>query len=91
MAKAMHVRFEMPAELAEKAYKVSEQARDTGKLKKGAKEVTKIVERGQAKFVVLAEDVQPPEILAHIPLICEEKKIPYAYVPSRQELGVGDC
>ncbi len=87
MAKAIHVRFEVPEELSEKAYKVVEQARDTGKLKKGANEVTKIVERGQAKFVVIAEDVEPPEILAHIPLICDEKKTPYAYVPSRKELG----
>lgn len=83
----MYVRFEMPEALKEKAYRIVEQARDTGKLKKGANEVTKVVERGQAKFVVMAEDVQPEEILAHIPLICEEKGIPYAYVPNKKELG----
>src|SRR5439155_502484 len=27
-------------------------------------------------------------ILAHLPLLCEEKGVPYAYVPSKQELGV---
>ena len=46
------------------------------------------MERGDAQFVVMAEDVQPEEILAHMPLLCEEKGIPYAYVPSKQELGV---
>ncbi|MFQ5884236.1 MAG: ribosomal L7Ae/L30e/S12e/Gadd45 family protein, partial [Thermoplasmata archaeon] len=51
-------------------------------------EVTKIVERGEAVFVVMAEDVDPQEILAHMPLLCEEKGVPYAYVPSKQELGV---
>src|SRR5947208_1693814 len=45
-------------------------------------------ERGEAQFVVMAEDVQPEEILAHMPLLCEEKGVPYAYVPSKQELGV---
>ncbi|HUR64433.1 MAG TPA: ribosomal L7Ae/L30e/S12e/Gadd45 family protein, partial [Candidatus Thermoplasmatota archaeon] len=54
---------------------------------KGANEVTKQVERGVAKFVVMAEDVSPEEILAHIPLLCEEKGIPYGYVPSKAELG----
>src|SRR5438552_2494613 len=43
---------------------------------------------GEAQFVVMAEDVQPEEILAHMPLLCEEKGVPYAYVPSKQELGV---
>jgi len=55
---------------------------------KGANEATKHVERGQAKIVVMAEDVSPEEILAHMPILCEEKKIPYTYVPSKEELGV---
>jgi len=31
--------------------------------------------------------VQPPEVVMHLPLLCEEKSIPYAFVPSKQELG----
>ncbi|MFX1312645.1 MAG: ribosomal L7Ae/L30e/S12e/Gadd45 family protein [Promethearchaeota archaeon] len=50
-------------------------------------EVTKSIERVQAKFVVMAEDVSPPEILFHIPLLCEEKGIPYGYVSRKKELG----
>src|SRR3970040_1456858 len=88
MAKAIYVRFETPKELSDKAYQVVELARDSGKVRKGTNEVTKIVERGDAQIVVMAEDVQPEEILAHMPLLCEEKAIPYAYVPSKQELGV---
>ena len=87
MAKPIFVRFEMPKDLINKTYEVIEIARDSGKVRKGANEVTKLIERTQAKFVVMAEDIQPEEILAHIPLLCEEKSIPYAYVPSRQELG----
>jgi large subunit ribosomal protein L7Ae len=35
----------------------------------------------------MAEDVDPVEILAHIPMLCEEKRIPYLYVPKKQRLG----
>jgi len=87
MAKALFVRFEMPKELSDKAYEIVEAARDTGKVRKGTNEVTKLVERGEAQLVIMAEDVQPPEILAHMPLLCEERNIIYAYVPSKAELG----
>jgi large subunit ribosomal protein L7Ae len=72
----------------DKTYEVVELARDSGKVRRGVNEVTKLVERGGVAIVVMSEDVQPPEILAHMPLLCEEKSIPYAYVPSKQELGV---
>ncbi|HKZ90279.1 MAG TPA: 50S ribosomal protein L7Ae [Thermoplasmata archaeon] len=88
MAKPMYVRFEVPKDLADKTYQAVELVRDSGKLRKGTNEVTKLVERGDAQFVVMAEDVQPEEILAHMPLLCEEKGVPYGYVPSKQELGV---
>src|SRR5213593_4335286 len=88
MAKPIYVRFETPKELIDKTYQVVELARDSGKLRKGTNEVTKLVERGEAQLVVMAEDVAPEEILAHMPLLCEEKGIPYSYVPSKQELGV---
>ena len=78
----MYVRFETPKELVDKVYQLAEFARDTGKIRKGTNEVTKLVERGSAKFVIMSEDVSPEEIL------CEEKGIAYGYVPSKQELGV---
>ncbi len=86
MAK-IHVNFEMTEELVDKTYETVETARDTGKVRKGTNEVTKVVERGDAKLVVMAEDINPPEILAHLPLLCEEREIPYAYVPSQEVLG----
>ncbi|TLZ66622.1 MAG: 50S ribosomal protein L7ae [Methanobacteriota archaeon] len=88
MAKAIYVRFEVPKDLTDKIYQVVEVAKESGKIRKGTNEVTKLVERGEAQFVVMAEDVQPEEILAHMPLLCEEKGISYGYVPSKQELGV---
>lgn len=50
-------------------------------------EVTKSIERVQAKLVIMAEDVTPPEILFHVPLLCEEKGIPYGYMSTKKELG----
>ncbi|UCE74912.1 MAG: 50S ribosomal protein L7ae [Methanomassiliicoccales archaeon] len=88
MAKNIYVRFEMPKELVDRTYEAVELARDSGKVRKGVNEVTKLVERGGVTLVVMSEDVQPPEILAHMPILCEEKNIAYAYVPSKQELGV---
>ena len=87
MPKAVYVKFEMPKELVDRTYEVVELARDSGKLRKGTNEVTKLVERGETQMVVMAEDVSPPEILMHMPALCEEKNVPYAYVPSKAELG----
>ena len=87
MAKPIHVRFEVPKELADTIYEAVEGARDTGKLRKGTNETTKAVERGQAALVVIAEDVEPPEVVAHLPALCGEKNVPYVYVPSKRELG----
>jgi len=85
--KPFYVRFIVPPELAEKAYEALNVARETGSIKKGTNETTKAVERGLAKLVLIAEDVDPPEIVAHLPLLCDEKKVPYMYVPSKQKLG----
>ncbi|OYT48765.1 MAG: 50S ribosomal protein L7ae [Desulfurococcales archaeon ex4484_42] len=88
MSKPPYVRFEVPPEIAEKAYEALRKARETGgKIKKGTNETTKAVERGLAKLVLIAEDVDPPEVVMHLPLLCEEKKVPYLYVPSKKRLG----
>jgi large subunit ribosomal protein L7Ae len=87
MSKPIFVRFNVPPELSEKAYEALEIARDTGKIRKGTNETTKAIERGIAKLVVIATDIDPPEVVAHIPLLCEEKKVPYIFVPSKQRLG----
>ncbi len=86
MAK-LHVRFEMPKDLVDKTFEALETARASGKVVKGTNEVTKVVERQQAVLVVIAEDVEPVEVVAHLPVLCDEKKVAYAYVPLKDELG----
>lgn len=64
-----------------------QKASQNGKVKIGANEVTKAVERGQAKLVVSATDVSPAEIVAHFEGLCKEMKIPYLSGGSKAELG----
>ena len=56
-------------------------------LKKGANEATKTLNRGISEFVVMAADTEPIEILLHLPLLAEDKNVPYVFVPSKQALG----
>ena len=51
-------------------------------------EVTKAIERAVAKLVVVAADVNPKEIVQHIPILCKEKNIKFAEVDSKQKLGI---
>lgn len=71
----------------EKILHIIELAKNTGKVKIGTNEATKAIERGTAKLIVSAEDVNPKEIVMHLGPLCNEKKIPYATVKSKQELG----
>ncbi len=87
MSKAYYVKFETPRELVDASYEALRQAKQTGKIRKGTNEVTKAIERGVAKFVVIAEDVEPPEVVAHLPILCEERTVPYLYVPSKAQIG----
>lgn len=69
-------------------YEIIEKARKSGKIEKGSNEVTKAVERGTAKLVVYAADVEPKEIVHHLPILCAEKKIPCQEADSKKKLGV---
>ena len=61
--------------------------KDTGKIRKGTNEVTKAIERGQALLVYISQDVSPPEIIRHLPILAKEKNIAYLNVPSSDRLG----
>ena len=86
-SKHFYVRFEVPKEVADAAYEALKIATESGKIRKGTNEATKSIERGNAKLVLIAENVQPPEIVAHLPLLCEERRAPYVYVPEKQKIG----
>lgn len=83
----VYVKFDVPEELEETVLDAVETARDTGRVKKGTNEVTKAVERGEAELVVIAEDVQPEEIVLHLPGLCDEKEVPFVYVSQQDDIG----
>jgi large subunit ribosomal protein L7Ae len=87
MAQPIYVKFEVPDDLENSSMEALELARDTGKIRKGTNEATKAVERSTAKLVYISEDINPPEIVAHLPFLCEENNIPYIYVKKQEELG----
>lgn len=91
--------FQMTDEVSPKAYPLADasltikilnlvqQALSYSQLKKGANEATKSLNRGLSEFIVMAADTQPLEILLHLPLLCEDKNVPYVFVRSKQALG----
>ena len=86
MAKS-YVKFEVPKEIADKSLEALRLAKQSGSVKKGVNEVTKSVERGLATLVLLAGDVEPEEVVMHIPTLCEQKKIPLVFIPAKLDLG----
>lgn len=75
------------AELNNKILDLVQQAANYKQLKKGANEATKTLNRGIAEVVIMAADTEPIEILLHLPLLAEDKNVPYVFVHSKQALG----
>lgn len=87
MVKPYYVKFETPKDLVNPILEAIRVATESGKVRKGTNEATKAIERSTSKLIVIAEDVEPPEVVAHLPILCEEQGAAYAFVPSKQELG----
>ena len=86
---SVHIDFETPADVQEKVYELVKKIgkEGSGRFKKGMNEVIKVCERGAAKLVVMAENVNPGEMMMPIPLICKERGIPFIYVADQGYLG----
>jgi len=84
---ASYVDVETPKEIQEKSLQALEMAKDTGRIRKGINEATKAVEKGSAVLVLIAEDVDPPEVVMHLPMICKEKGITYVFISEKKLIG----
>ncbi|XP_066601769.1 H/ACA ribonucleoprotein complex subunit 2-like protein [Prorops nasuta] len=74
--------------LTKKIYKLVKKAsKHKTYLRNGLKDVQKHIRKGEKGMVVFAGDVLPIEIMCHLPVVCEDKDIPYCYTPSRQDIG----
>ncbi|XP_035696231.1 NHP2-like protein 1 [Branchiostoma floridae] len=75
------------AQLTTQILDLVQQAANYKQLRKGANEATKTLNRGITEFIVMAADTEPLEIILHLPLLCEDKNVPYVFVRSKQALG----
>jgi large subunit ribosomal protein L7Ae len=89
MAKPFYQKFDVPEGLDTDALKLLEKVakKNDSFIRKGTNETTKAIERSNAKLVFIALDVDPPEIVGYLPLLCEDKKVPYIYVQGKKDLG----
>lgn len=87
MDKESYVKFETPESLEKNVLDLVENSFRSGKIKKGTNEVIKSVERGESKLVVISEDVTPPEVVYYLPMLCDERKVPFVYVKKKTDLG----
>ncbi|KAG7535883.1 hypothetical protein FFLO_03629 [Filobasidium floriforme] len=75
------------AQLTNQILDLVQQASHYQQLKKGANEATKTLNRGICEFIIMTADTEPIEILLHLPLLCEDKNVPYVFLPSKTALG----
>ena len=73
--------------LQKRIFDVITKASQLKKIKKGANESTKTLNRGISDLIIIAADVKPLEIVLHLPLLCEDKNVPYIFVESQKLLG----
>eukprot|EP00112_Aurelia_sp_Birch-Aquarium-sp1_P015324 Seg3388.2 transcript_id=Seg3388.2/GoldUCD/mRNA.D3Y31 product="H/ACA ribonucleoprotein complex subunit 2" protein_id=Seg3388.2/GoldUCD/D3Y31 len=74
--------------LTKKLFKTIKKASKEKSIRRGVKEVGKALRKKETGFVVLAGDVSPIDVISHFPVLCEDHKVPYCYVPSRMDLGL---
>ena len=87
MSKPYYVKYDTPKDLVNAIYEAVRLAKQSGLVRKGTNETTKAIERGISKLVIIAEDVEPPEVVAHLPILCDERTSKYVFVPSKKDLG----
>jgi len=73
--------------LTKRLYKVIKKAQQAKHLRKGVREVQKMVRKGEKGVVVVAGDTSPIDVVCHMPIVCEDKDLPYCYTPSKEDLG----
>lgn len=57
-------------------------------VRRGVKEATKFLRKGEKGIMVFAGDVEPLDVMSHMPILCEDSEVPYVFVKSREELGL---
>lgn len=80
-----------PKKSTKRLHKLVKKASQSKIVRRGVKEVVKAIRKGEKGFCVLAGDISPIDVVSHLPIMCEDRKIPYYYVPSKVDLGAAAC
>lgn len=73
--------------LNKKVLKTVKRASKSKQAKRGVKEVVKALRKGDKGLVIVAGDIWPMDVICHLPVLCEDHKVPYVFVPSKEDLG----
>ena len=73
--------------LTKKLFKLISHAAKQKTARRGIKESVLALRKGEKGVCVIAGDVYPVDVVAHLPLLCEEADVPYCYVPRKTDLG----
>ena len=74
-----------------KAHKLVKKAASVKRIRRGVKEVVKGLRKGESGLCILAGDIYPLDVYSFLPILLEEKNVPYIFVPSKQDLGAAAC
>jgi H/ACA ribonucleoprotein complex subunit 2 len=80
-----------PKKLNKRLLKGVKKSAEAKMLRRGVKEVVKAIRKGEQGYVLIAGDINPIDVITHVPVLCEEADIPYVYVPSKEDLGHAGC
>jgi len=77
--------------IKKKLHKLVRKASKSKFVRRGVKEVVKALRKGEKGFCIIAGDINPIDVISHLPIMCEDRGVPYFYVPSKQDLGEAAC
>lgn len=80
-----------PKKTTKKIHKLVKKASQAKFVRRGVKEVVKAIRKGEKGFCIIAGDISPVDVVSHLPIMCEDRQIPYFYVPSKIDLGAAAC
>jgi H/ACA ribonucleoprotein complex subunit 2 len=72
---------------SKKVHKLVKKASSAKVVRRGVKEVVKALRKGEKGFCIIAGDISPIDVISHLPIMCEDRNVPYIYVPSKHDLG----
>lgn len=72
---------------SKKVHKLVKKASSAKVVRRGVKEVVKALRKGEKGFCIIAGDISPIDVISHVPIMCEDRNIPYIFVPSKHDLG----